>query len=289
MLKKKHYKLIKRNNNSTNNVLGIILICILFMGIGYSYIKTTLGIDGQVSFDIKMVNITPIDGDGKTIGDEVKIGEEYFYVIKNEGNEIDGKITLITKYNLNTSDYKTQDSSCIGSSYGKCSVAFSKPSQYWNVQNGIQCSSYPCDVNADAVAKLSDVNIKGYALAVNGATTYAAKIIQQTGVDVIKGRLLTYQELANLIDFPDIWDMAPITAKSTDTNKKIYKIMLGRYNGADTNSLFLDYWLGSALDSNGIWFASGRYNVVYFNYYHVDATQGVRPILEIPKSRIIYK
>ena len=65
----------------------------------YNFIVPAGEIEINVSFKkIADNSCIVISGNGKNIGDEIKCGEEHFYVLSNK----DGKIRMMAKYNLNT-------------------------------------------------------------------------------------------------------------------------------------------------------------------------------------------
>ncbi len=58
---------LNKRNNSNKLVIPILILSLLFISIGYSYLQTTLSIDGNVSFDICMKNTHKVTILGQTM------------------------------------------------------------------------------------------------------------------------------------------------------------------------------------------------------------------------------
>lgn len=78
-----------------------------------------------------------------------------------------------------------------------------------------------------------------------------------------KGRLLTFYEANEL--------------------KDVYEEMI---YGTEKKDTFLIYWLGTANDKNNVWRVYGHSGYLNFSNYKFQTFTGVRPVIEISKSKI---
>ena len=83
--------------------LCLLCLPVLFGITGCGNEKNNDMIDTKNNKSIEEKKPKVVSGDGKTIGDEVCLGEECFYVIKYDFNKED--IYLLAKYNLNAGGY----------------------------------------------------------------------------------------------------------------------------------------------------------------------------------------
>ena len=106
-----------------------------------------------------------------TIGEEVTIGEEHFFVIADDTE----KVTLLAKYNLNT-----EGTAQSNAAYSETACAFSS-TNYWSTIEGItytyDLNDTPTSADTDAIAKA-----RAYGAARGGT-----------------GRLMTYEEAEELV------------------------------------------------------------------------------------------
>ena len=201
-----------------------------------------------------------VSGDMDTVGSEICISDECFYVISSD----DDSVTMLAKYNLlvgNTYDNTNgvvalenptgiQDSTAIGWFSGFSAsnpiignVAFSS-TNYWKSS----VSSYP--------AYVYDSNSTIY-LYVENYKTY----LEGQGATIEGARLITYEELETLGCSGDDYacEEAPSWVYSTT------------------------YWSGSASDNSGVWMVDS-YAVFGNGYYSSDSDRGVRPVITIPRT-----
>ena len=198
-----------------------------------------------------------------TVGDELKINEENFYVISSNNQ----KTSLLAKYDLNTTTNVQ-----VTSGQTKMSFAYEG---YWD---GLQCrlkdGAWSCIGEPEGLLSQYAEGGKAYCeksflsncpYVYDGNSNlstvvdvYADKIEQATGANVT-GRLMTLEEAARL----------------ADTNQTLLN-MIKDQNGNR-------YWLGTAYGKRFIWNidSSGNFNGNMFN-----SSYGVRPVIEVPTSSL---
>ena len=74
-------------NNKFSSYVAILVICFSIMPV----IKAVSTIELQIKLHAKYETPSPVSivsGDGTKVGDEIKIGEEHFYVISNDGTNV---------------------------------------------------------------------------------------------------------------------------------------------------------------------------------------------------------
>ena len=228
----------------------------------YNLYNKTLESGVRPVIEISIDEIKPLirieSGDLDTVGSELCIKDECFYVISSNENNV----AMLAKYNLYVGNECTsasassctkydaatgiQDASMIGYKLGepirKGTSNFAN-TNYW----GTTASTYPSNVYNENSSLYSYVeNYKNY-LTTIGATPTVARII-------------TYDELINL-----------------------------GCNGQDENCrsapewvYATSYWTDTAATSTNLWALN-----TYGNFYHLDyqytGTFGCRPVIEIPK------
>lgn len=199
-----------------------------------------------------------IEGDIETIGAEVSIGEEHFFVIAND----DDKITLLSKYNLEVLSNPGTSDAIIGTVQKEALsaeylVVFST-AKYWSCLTSEWNAS--CKNEEGEFVDLNEIENEN-ATAVNAAKTYG-----KTFGEGVTGRLLTNPEA--------------IALSTSNSN-----ILYGKY----TKENCLIFWLSTA-DSetqlgSTVWQVYGRSSTKYSTNYDI-ASGGVRPVIEISKSLI---
>ena len=218
-------------------------------------------VDGDVEITKeKLVRI--IKGNLDTIGSELAIGNEHFYVISST----DTSVTMLTKYNLlvgNSVDTSwnvtpltnptgIQDSTAIGKFSGKSgigTVSFSRTNYWYSgglmVQYG---KSYPAYVYDSSSYLYSYVeNYKAY--------------LKGKGVNIENARLIKFEELEAL------------GCNSTS----------GSCNDAPSWVYSTAYWSGSAFGTDIIWSVHGDASFARVIYSY-DNSRGVRPVITVSKS-----
>jgi hypothetical protein len=210
-----------------------------------------------------------VSGDGTQVGDELKIGEEHFYVVSNDGTNA----VLFAKYNLEVGKIYTkeptyftlvdiespsglQNEKALGyvnvdaEYYGV--VPFSS-SSYWHSGNikSEYGTSYPVYVYDD------NASIKAY---VDNYADY----LEELGISIKEARLIKREELLGIgcnTEMGQSCKSAPCWVYSTT------------------------YWTGIATSSSSI----GRVNSIgdWSSYlYNIDTGAGVRPVIVISSSEI---
>ena len=181
----------------------------------------------------------------KSVGDEVTVGGEQFYVLEWDNNC--DTVNLISKYNLNKAGTAQQDAA-----YGTTRCAFSS-TNYWSSS----FTSSPFNLNDFIGYKATD--------AIGKAKSYGRS------KGAVSSRLLSYEE-ANALK-----------AKK-DSNTKIDAMYRGTANTANG---YLYYWLGSACNTNYVWFVNGNYGGLgNYNFSNGGFYNGVRPVITVLKSKI---
>ena len=211
--------------------------------------------------------------EGKTkstvaVGDLVKIGDEEFYVISNDGSDL----VLLSHYNLNVGSNKKagategiQDSEVkgyvtSGTKYGN--IAFSS-TNYWNGKvgegldyPGSNCSSntYTSGTNCTYVYDANS-NLKTY---VDSYKTY----LEGKGATIKSARLLRVEEAFELGCGQGQWSCSTSPANAPSW---VYET---------------SYWLGSARNTSVVW-GVYSYGDFYGCTYDYGGDFGVRPVIII--------
>ena len=205
----------------------------------------------NVSVSVKAGIEGPIEQEVYSLGQEVTVGEEQFYVIEENDTSSKDKITLLSKYMLdstmtfqaNTWNYMGSRQFCTGSSGDK---------GYWGT-NGV---NYPLNVNEIESERATVYNI---------AVAYGNS---KGG----KGRLLTKSE-----------------AESLFSNNTMMNIILGVIPGEIEDGY--EYWLGTACNDEGIYTLMAYNYTMYgglspINNMSFYESTGVRPVIEISKELV---
>ncbi len=184
-----------------------------------------------------------------TLGEEITIGGENFFVISENDDSSKDTITVIAKYCLNTAEGNIQQDVLYNSDLyvDFCQNPDSNSSTgYWDSAE----LTYPYDLNDLQSDMATAINIaKSYGTSKGG-----------------EGRLLTYEEAMNLKD-------------------KAEDIIFGKYSSAGR----LMYYLGTAQNYQNIYDVfydttfGGQVDYVYFGY---GAQCGIRPVITILKNNI---
>ena len=187
-----------------------------------------------------------------SLGEEVTVGGEKFFVITENDKKSNDKITLLSKYNLSKEEPNKQ----VNAENNDTKILFcTEPDNSYYASIG--AISDPFDLNELESDKSTAINkAKSYGIAKGGT-----------------GKLLTYSEVDNL-------------------KSKIEKIIYGTYTGTDAvvNDGFLSYWLSTAAMEDMVYYVDGQNKNVTAWYIYVDGSgneyHGVRPVIEILKSKI---
>ena len=180
----------------------------------------------------------------KSIGDEVTVGGEQFYVLEWDNNC--DTVNLISKYNLNTAGTAQQNAA-----YGTTKCVFSS-TNYWKSS----FTSSPFNLNDFIGFRATD--------AIGKAKSYGRS------KGAVSSRLLSYEE-ANALK------------SKARSNTKINTMLWGKANSANG---YLNYWLGSALDTYVVWSVDGDSGYFSTPPFNSSSFAGVRPVITILKSKI---
>lgn len=206
-----------------------------------------------------------------SIGDEIAIDTEHFYVVSSD----EDKTVLLTKYNLNvgyniqSGEIGIQNEKAIGynsdestkdGEYYPATDLFSDTTYYANDDSSLK-AEYGIEYNNNNIYNPEKSKTSSY------VDDYI-KILNLMGLEDIKGRLLLFNELTDL---------------GCTFN---YSNHYGSCSSVPNNRKFIyssSYWIGTAGSNIGIRVvrASGA---VCDNTYTYPTHNGVRPVIEIPTS-----
>ncbi|MBQ9298595.1 MAG: InlB B-repeat-containing protein [Clostridia bacterium] len=197
-----------------------------------------------------------------SIGNEVFIRGEEFYVLENSSNTQE-EVTLLAKYNLDKNADETT-----GKYYQKANATYSQTACEFSSTN--YWGSYTEDLNTyttDAVAAAANPAQTKANNAIMRARDYATSTIGSGA----EGRLLTYGE--------------------ANTLQSSYAVMINGIANTNTYGNYLCYWLSSSADGSDVdyvWGVRGDYGDLYPNFYNYvdDSNFGVRPVITVSKSLI---
>ena len=248
--------------------ITIIIVCFSVIPV----IKASSSIVLEIRINAKYETPSPISivsGDGTKVGDEIKIGEEHFYVISNDGTNV----SLLAKYNLEVGKRYTKEfgswqlveiDNASGLQNEKALGFVSGATEYYGVlpfsstnywySNGLKSeygTSYPAYVYDD------NASIKTY------VENYAV-YLEGLGLTIEEARLIKQEELVGL---------------GCDASK--FTCTTSQYDWVYTTT----YWSGSADNNYGLSrvISSGTFFNTNYNY---DLNNGVRPVIVISSSEI---
>ena len=213
--------------------------------------------DGTGS-DVKdngVLKLATANGSLDAIGTIVTIGDQQFYTIGTEGDNV----KLLAKYNLQVGNVCTSSSSCtpIENPTGlqdSTMIGYPPDGSYPRYGTTLFSSSSQMGTNySDYTGSI----VEGY------VNAYKIKLETNFGVPVIEARLITKDEL----------ESNDIGCSSTDNT----------CSGAPSFIYETSYWSGSANSSNGVWRVDS--NGDFDSYSYIGAYgYGVRPVIIISKS-----
>ena len=196
-----------------------------------------------------------------TLGQEVTVGGEHFYVITKNDNATKDRVTLLSKYNLNVAG----TNQAVNASLGDTACAFAS-NKYWEAAYNAYTEWDTKELDLNVVSG----NIQGDAI--TKAQSYA---IEKGGEGTI-GRLLSHEEAEDL----------------KNQNETMANIIWGKANqqGENSDKYCLYYWLSSIPYDNGT-LSDGVWEVNDGEFfrglaYSFPLSFGVRPVIEISKSKI---
>ena len=222
------------------------------------------------SVQIPAGKIEIVTYDSYSIGDEVHVGDEEFYVLEASDSR-ESTVTLFAKYNLSTTATSGHYMQAKNASYSATACQFSND-YYWS-------SEYSNHYQTGITYTVSDIQLDLNELEIPSTETLSANAILKAqdyaealgGTD---GRLLKWEEMRSL--------------------RSSYADMIwGNENqmGTSSSTYGLNYWLGSAAMppyTNGyicvVW---GQYDDVVMGAKYDDGrSHGVRPVIIISKSKV---
>ena len=207
------------------------------------------------NIEIKVSNslVEIISGDLQTIGSEIAIGDEHFYVISSD----EDSVTMLAKYNLAVGNICTSSSSCTpienssgnqepemigyptGGSYPRYGTTVFSSTNYWgSVSNG----TYVYDSNS---------TLYNY---VESYKTY----LESQGAEIEEAHLIKKEELETL-------GCSSSSYSCSSAPSWVYAT---------------SYWSGSASASNYVWYVSS-YGDFYDSYYSSSNFFGCRPVITL--------
>ena len=220
--------------------------------------NVTAFIDSIISGSGTTSSNNPTSNSTYTLGQEVTVGGEKFFVIEENDTASKDTITLITKYNLNP-----LSNAQLNASYESTGLLFSTGViGYWADISGI---TYPYDLNGIESES---------ATAYNKAVAYANAIKTAAGnTGTVEGRLLTSAEAEILTE-----------------SDKIPKIIYGQDYTTNpvTRDNCLAYWLGTAKSAGSLRCVNGGLSGGSLTNvdFDIDGAVGVRPVITISKSLV---
>ena len=189
------------------------------------------------------------NGSLDSIGTIVTIGDQQFYTIGTEGDNV----KLLSMYNLYVGgEYNNNTWTAYGNeATGKQDSTMLGYVSGQSIRNGTTAFSNTNSTYAGSI-------VEGY------VNNYKTILEEDYGVDVVEARLISYDELTS------------DEIGCSDTN---YTCKRSAYPWIYSTS----YWSGSAKDINNVWdvFSDGS---VGTDYYSADYYRGVRPVIIISKS-----
>ena len=198
---------------------------------------------------------TIISGDLNTVGSEVAIGDEHFYIISNT----DGKIAMLSKYNLYVGNECTSSSSSSCTPYGEEATGIQDETMKGLVSNQqtrngttpFSSTNYWSSAVSSYPAYVYDSNSTLY----NYVESYRTYLESQ-GAEIEEARLIKYEELEALG-----------CSASSCSCKSAPEWVYGT-----------TYWSGAAFDSSNVWSVHSD-DDFYEGYYSSNYSRGVRPVI----------
>ena len=209
----------------------------------------------------EIANVNPTTYTVYSLGQEVTLGGEQFFVIEENDTASKDTIKLITKYNLDLSTNNQMNATWTATGTPFCTSSndgyYGKG--YWYEPEENEDSKYPLELNGD-------ISNTQEAIVYNKAATYG----QSKGGT---GRLLTLEE-----------------ANSLTASGKIPKIVYGQdYSVNPAMDGNLMYWLSTAASGFTVFVVSGSTGYTFPTGYDGDIYEreefyGIRPVVIIQKS-----
>lgn len=205
--------------------------------------------------------ITPriISGDLESVGSEISLGKERFYLISNDNSTV----AMLAKYNLYVGNYCTSAYSCTAYGDEATGIQDSTMLGYRSSNTASRCgplsfstTAYWVDFVSEYPAYVFDDNSVLFEY-VEFYKTY----LEGIGISISDVRLIEYDELMNL---------------GCD-------VLYGFCNNASYSWVYsTSYWSGTAVDDTHIFFV--RNGGSAFDIYSYRSGHGLRPVVEIALS-----
>ena len=230
----------------------------LILGFNVNYVQADVSGVNVNNNGVKVINV--VSGDINEIGTIVTIGDQQFYTI---GTEVDN-VKLLSMYNLYVGNSKDENRNVtpLANPTGKQSE-LAKGYEYDSVNETdkfpiIGTTPFSSDVQkgtnySDYVGSI----VEGY------VNNYKNIIETDYGIDIVEARLITYDELTNSETFA-----CEEFGECSDKYPWIYSTT---------------YWSGSAYNATYVWFVYSIDRFGYYSYIYDDGA-GVRPVIVISKS-----
>ena len=221
-------------------IIVLLLLSICSLTIVYAALSAVLSITGST--------VISADGSLDAIGTIVIIGDQQFYIIGNEGDNV----KLLSMYNLYVGNSVDSDSNVtpLASPTGKQSEL----AKGW-LDGADEWYGTTAFSNTDSTYVGSIV--EGY------VNNYKTILESDYGVDVVEARLISYDELTDSETFACV----------------NYDYCSDKYPWIYSTS----YWSGSSYNTLDVWYvdSNGYFDL---NYYGIDNIFGVRPVIIISRS-----
>ena len=219
---------------------------------------TIYDVTGDLVIESVKVDAKLMSGSLDTVGSEVCIGNEFFYIICNDGTTV----SMLSKYNLHVgSEYNANTQ--VLTSYGDSATGMQDSAMLGYAGTAVRKGITKFSSESQKGTKYSDYNgsvLEGY------VNNYQNLLESNFGVDIKSSRLITNNELVNVFKCS--------TTKNTCSGSP--------YPWIYSTS----YWTGSAYDDENIWFVSTSPNFAY-SIYSTENGAGVRPVIEILEEDIV--
>lgn len=254
----KDYDWLYTSSFWTESTLRDFIVVVKSSGIIDSGVATddmSYGVRPVIEMSVDEIHVEPaakvVSGDYDTVGSEVAIGDEHFYVISST----DDTVTMLAKYNLYVGN--------------ECGTALNSCTSYGEEATGIQDSTmlgWGSTSPYRGVIEFSNVSCNYSGSIVEGyVNNYHSYLITQN-ITPIETRLISFDELTTL---------------GCSCHEGFVEICSceDSYNWTYTTT----YWTGTCVDSSYVWEVNRFGGMSKYDYTFNDQV-GVRPVITISKS-----
>lgn len=250
--------------------LSIVIICFSIIPV----INAASSIEVKIKISAKYETPSPISivsGDGTNVGDELKVGEEHFYVVSNDGTNA----VLMAKYNLEVG------SNCVYNGYYTCTEIENPTGLQSEKALGYTSSGYNTNGNYGVVRFSSKNYWYSSGLKSEYGTSYPAYVYDDNAS--IKNYVDNYaeylEELGLTIEEARLIKQEELVGLGCDANDLI--CTSSQHDWVYATS----YWSGSAYNFIFLWIVASNGDF-YYDSYNFDSKYGVRPVIVISSSEI---